>query len=279
MIRPFAVAIVLSFASTSLWAQAQTVPGTAATRPETPAVKPGAKKPAPKAKGAATPAVSTDGGACDLGVITAAGSPLVWKKVGITIFGNEQSEFPSDAWGIDDLAFSRVRAAVSPTIKVKRLAYARDAFESYNNPEKRLIKDARENFTDIVRRVAANSHCARYLVVVRSAGALPGTNQSLTGVGVYTHGPFGRAAVFGNIRVVVFDGNDFSIRKDPLANVGAAIANALSKAVSDDTIRNVAGVEFPGSPEEAAKNAKLRDGARELVAARLDKILPEYLKE
>jgi hypothetical protein len=44
-------------------------------------------------------------------------------------------------------------------------------------------------------------------------------------------------------------------------------------------MRAVEGAEFPASPEAAAKDTKLRDAARALVAERLDRILPEYLKE
>ena len=131
-----------------------------------------------------------------LEVIAAGGSPIEVKRVGITMFGNEQTELPSDAWGIDDLVFARIRAAAGGNVAVRRIAYASGAFNSYNQPAKRTIADAKENFTAIVRQVAANSRCARYIVVVRTVGSLSGTNQSLTGVGVYTHGPFGKAAVY-----------------------------------------------------------------------------------
>jgi hypothetical protein len=46
----------------------------------------------------------------------------------------------------------------------------------------------------------------------------------------------------------------------------------------DDDLRILNDLEFPASPEQAANNAMLRDGARNLITARLDKILPAYLK-
>jgi hypothetical protein len=145
---------------------------------------------------AAKPSVPTANGPCDLGVIAAAGTPIGLKKIGITVFGNEYAEVPFDAWGIDDLIAARVRAAAGTGIAVRRIAYAKDAFESYRQPEKRLIRDARENFVAIVRQISTNSRCARYIVVIGSVGSYPGTNQVLSGVGVLTHGPFGHAAVF-----------------------------------------------------------------------------------
>src|ERR1700737_3681398 len=152
MVRSFGVAVVLSCPTASAWGQAQPTPGMAATQAEPPAVKPAAKKPVPKTKTAAKPPPRDDG-RCDLGIIAAAGSPIGLKKVGKTLFGNEYAEVPSDAWGIDDLIVARVRAAAGPGIAVRRIAYAREALESYNHPEKRLIKEAGENFTPLITKV------------------------------------------------------------------------------------------------------------------------------
>jgi hypothetical protein len=97
MVRSFAVAAVLSCLAAPAWAQAPPAAGTAAAQTAPPTVKPAAKKPAQTAKTAAKTAASADNGPCALGVIAAAGSPIGWKKVGITVFGNEYSEAPSDA--------------------------------------------------------------------------------------------------------------------------------------------------------------------------------------
>jgi hypothetical protein len=203
------------------------------------------------------------------------------KKVGITIFGNEYSEVPSDAWGIDDLIVARVRAAADTRIAVRRIAYDAKGptYELYHKPGKGLFNNPRENLTAAVRQIAANSHCARYIVVTRFVGNLPGTNQSLEGIGVLTRGPFGHAAVFAYTQVTVFDGPRFAIRDDPFGSFGARLSASLSRMAKDEFLRAVDGAEFPASPEAAARDAKLRDAARTLVAERLDRILPEYLKE
>jgi len=272
MLRVISAAIFLTFSSIFAFAQTQPPSGTTAQ----PAPAP--KKPTPKSKATAKPTGQTDSSACDLGVIPAAGSPIEVKKVGITIFGNETSELPSDAWGIDDLIFARVRAAAGAGIAVRRIAYAKDAFETYNRPEKNATRDARENFTAIIRQIAAKSRCTRYIVIARYSGSLPGTNQALTGVGVYTHGPFGKAAVFAFTRIVVLDGQTFAIRQDPLGSFGARMSTVLSRVMKDDSVR-AANTDFPSTLEEAATNPKLRDTVRGLLAEKLDSILPVYLKE
>src|ERR1700737_2272465 len=179
MVRPFGVAVVLSCLTASAWGHAQPTPGMAATQAEPPAVKPAAKKPVPKTKTAAKPPPRDDG-RCDLGIIAAAGSPIGLKKVGKTLFGNEYSEVPSDAWGIDDLIVARVRAAAGAGIAVRRIAYGKEALsELYQKPGKGLFNNPRENLTAAVRQIAASSHCARYIVITKFIGNLPGTNQSL----------------------------------------------------------------------------------------------------
>jgi hypothetical protein len=277
MVRYLVLAVVLSCFAASAWAQVQPAPGTTATRTAVPAAKPAVKKQAPNAKTVAKP---TDDGRCDLGIIPIVGSPIALKKVGITIFGNEYAEVPSDAWNIDDLIVARVRAAASAGIAVKRIAYGKEAaYELYEKLGKGLFNNPRENLTVAVRHIAANSHCARYIVVKRFIGNLAGTNQSLEGVGVLTHGPFGRATVFAYFDVTVFDGQTFAIREDPFGSFGARLSASLSRFAKDEFLRAVEGAEFPASPEAAVKDTKLRDVARALVAERLDRILPEYLKE
>lgn len=279
MVRSFAVAVVLCCLAASALAQAP-APGTAATQAGPSALKPTVKKQAPTSKTAAKPP-PTDGGRCDLGVIPIVGSPIGLKKVGITIFGNEYSEVPSDAWGVDDLIVARVRAATGTAIAVRRIAYdaKQAAYELYQKPGKGLFNDPRANLTAAVRQIAANSRCVRYIVITRFIGNLPGTNQSLEGVGVLTHGPLGHAAVFAYFRVTMFDGQTFAIRDDPFGSFGARLSASLSRLAKDEFLRAVEGAEFPASPEAAAKDARLRDAARTLVAERLDRILPEYLKE
>jgi hypothetical protein len=42
-------------------------------------------------------------------VISALGDQFSVKKMGVTIFGNDERNFPIDAWGIDDAVIATVR--------------------------------------------------------------------------------------------------------------------------------------------------------------------------
>jgi hypothetical protein len=138
---------------------AQGQPSTAAPAPT---VKP-AKKPAPKAKTSAALPKATDSGPCRIGVISAIGDEFVVQRIGLTVFGNEYTEVPIEGWGIDDLVVTRVRAAL-PNTAVKRIAYPKGAFAPYDHPAHALFHNS-PDLTTIVRQIANNAGCERYVVV------------------------------------------------------------------------------------------------------------------
>jgi hypothetical protein len=278
MLRPLSVAcLIFSCLAPPAWSQAQ--PETAPTV-SAPA-KPVAKKPAPKAKTAPKPAAATtDSGPCQIGVIPAIGDKFVLEHIGLTVFGNELADAPIASWGLDDLVVARARAAAGGQ-SVRRITYARDAFEPYYHPPRELFRDPKNDLVNVVRQVAANTDCERYLVVTRFSGQVPGTNQSATGVGLLTNwasGSFKYAQLFSFVGITVFDGKTFVKRNDPVG-FGARLADHLSHLGRSDFFEPLKDFEVPTTPEAIAGNSRLRDGARAMIAARLDKELPAYLND
>jgi hypothetical protein len=133
------------------------------------------------------------------------GDQFVVQKVGITIFGNEYTEVPIDAWGLDDLVIARVRAATAPGTGVRRIAYPKAAFAPYDHPAPALFRDAHGDLTAIVRQITATAGCERYVVVTKFSGQLDGTNQILRGIGVLNRGigAIGHTSLFTNVQVTV----------------------------------------------------------------------------
>jgi hypothetical protein len=265
------VLVLLSFL---VPAAAQTPPATNA--PST-ATKSPAKKQAPKANAGARAPVSAETGPCQIGVISAIGDQFSILHIGLTMLGNEFMEAPIDAWSIDNLLVARVQAAAAGT-SVRRIAYAKGAFRPYYHPEAKLFRNDRDDLTALVRQIAGNANCGRYIVATKANVALDGTNQTIAGVGVYKNwaSPSGRGVVVAYFRITVFDGRTFDIQRAPSRSFGEAIASSL--AGKNDDIRILNDLEFPKTPDQAASNAVLRDNTRGLITAKLDKILPAYLK-
>ena len=278
MLRHLSLAVVLlSCLAVPGWTQSPSMAtAPSASSPGTPV----AKKPAPKAKAAVKPAAAAENGPCQIGVIPALGDKFLLEHIGLTVFGNEFTDAPVESWGLDDLVVARARAAADGQ-SVKRITYARGAFDPYYNPPRELFRDARNDLVNVVRQVAAKANCERYLVVVRSGGQVPGTNQSATGIGLLTNwasGTFKNAQLFTFIGIAVFDGKTFAKHEDPVG-FGARLAEHLSHLGRSEFFEPLKDFEVPATPEAVAGNSRLRDGARTMIAARLDKELPAYLND
>lgn len=277
MLRRFATAIILvSCLAAAGWAQTPlTTDAPAATTP----AKPVAKKAAPKAKAAATKPVATEAGPCRLGVISALGDRFAVQKFGLTIFETEESEVAVDGWGLDELVVARVRAATNNDPTVRRIAFPKGAFQTFYNPTSRFLPDPREGLPAIVRNITPTAKCDRYLVVTRSKGQVPGTNLILDGVGAYNRGigsVLRHSHLFAHIALSMLDGITYERVNRPFAGVGARLAAGLR--ITEDPLTKLDNSLFPESTAAVPGSTALRERTRTLIAANLDQVLPDYLK-
>jgi hypothetical protein len=271
MLRHFVVATFVSCLATAGWAQAPS------PVPSAPA-KSVAKKPAAKAKPAAKPEAAPSG-PCSLGVISAIGDRFSVQKFGLTVFENEESFVPID-WGLDDLVVARVRAATGDDPSVRKIGYPKGAFEPYFNPKSRLLPDPGERLPAIVQRLTASTHCDRYLVVTRIRAEEPGTHLQLDGIGTYNRGVgsiLRHSHLFANFEINVLDGRTYENLNRAFAGVGARLSQSMR--IMEDPLNRLDNAQFPDPPSSAAGSATLRERTRDLVAARLDQALPDYLKQ
>jgi len=271
------VLILLSFLTS---AAAQTPPATTAPAAQTaPQAKPTAKKATTKPKATAKPAEPATAGPCGVGVIAGTGDIFVVQKIGLTVFGNDYAEVPV-SWGLDDLVFARVRAAAGNT-PVRRITYAKGALDSYYHPKSGLFRNRREELSNLIRQVAGNAGCERYLVVMRSEGQLDGTNQSLSGVGIFRRGVglISYAYVFAYIGVTWVDGRTFEIMKGPAVTFEGVMKHMADNFVSNELLQKVDKSMFPETAADSANNTALRDTTRDFLTKRLDKILPPYFAQ
>jgi hypothetical protein len=279
MVRSFATALALSCLVSFAWAQSQPAPGTAVAPAGKPAAKSAAIKPAPKNKSAAKPPAPADNGPCQVGVIPAVGDLFAVKKIGLTVFGNEEAEVPVDAWGLDDLVVARVRAALGPGTRVRRIAYTKAAFAPYDHPAPSFFQNPEENLTTAVRQIAANAGCERYFVFTKFEGKVDGTNQTTHGIGVLTRGAglLSSTSLFANVQLTAFDGQTFAVQKKPI-DLGTVLAGTFAHMLRDP-LTQLDDSAFPEPAAAAPASATLRDHTKVLLAATLDKILLAYLKQ
>jgi len=276
MFRSFAAAAILVSCFTAAgWAQAPSTTSPAASPPS----KPVTKKAAPKAKAAARQPVA-ETGPCRLGVISALGDRFSVQKFGLTIFENEENEAPMNGWGLDDLAFARVRAATGSDPSVRRIAYPTGAFEPYYNPKSRFLPDPNEGLPAIVRGITSNANCERYLVITKYNGTVPGTKMEIKGIGAYSQGIgslIRHYHLFANVAVSMYDGATYEKINRSFAVLGASFAAGLG--LTEDPLTKLDESVFPNPPESASSSSALKERTRALVSARLDRIIPIYLQQ
>lgn len=261
-------------------AAVQTSPTTtpASTQTASPA-KPAAKKAAAKPKAPAKPAEPVSTGPCGIGVIAATQDPFVVEKIGLTVFGNEYAEVPV-SWGLDDLVFARVRAAAG-TMPLRRITYAKGAFDAYYHPKPSLFRNEREELSNLIRQIAGNAGCERYVAVTRGEGVLPGTKLPLRGLGILNRGigPINYSFLYAFLNVTILDGQTFEVRKGPGVTVEGVMKRMADNFVQDEHLRKVDNSLFPATAADGSANTILRDNMREFLAERLDKTLPPYFAQ
>ena len=208
------------------------------------------------------------------------GDEFVVQRIGLTIFNNEYTEVPIDAWGLDDLVVTRVRAAL-PGSAVRRIAYPKGAFAPYDHPAASLFRNPRDDLTAIVRQITANAGCERYVVVTKLTGQVDGTNQTHRGIGVMNRGigtgVLAHTSLFTAVDVSIFDGQTYAIGSKPFSledmlkrGLGNLAQDPLSKLDND---------AFPEPATAAPASALLRDHTRALLTAVLDKTLAASFKQ
>lgn len=274
MLRFMAIVLMATSLAYPALAQAPTAPAQSAV----PNAKPAVKKPASKTKPTARPA-EMQTGPCSLGVISVIGDTLTVNKFGVTVFETEETEVPIESWRLDDLVIARVRAATGADPSVRKIGYPKDAFEPYYHPKSRFLPDPRESLTSIVRDVAGNTNCARYLVVTRSADKIPGTNLILKGVGTYNQGLgqiIRHSHLFASIAISLIDGRSFERIGSFTADAGSRLAESMR--ITEDPLKKLENADFPDPPAAASGSTVLRERIRALVADKLDRDLPQYLK-
>jgi hypothetical protein len=241
----------------------------AATQPAP--AKPSLPKPT-AAKQASAKQAPAQNGDC-VGVMSQVGDKFTVKKVGYTVFENEENKVPVESWHIDDLVAAKISLLLGKQTAVLRIPYKKDVFASLDTPK--LFRDREAEFGEIVRTITAGTRCARYVVVTGGGSSYGTSNQSLVGLGIVAgKKPFFTGVLYNLYTLIVvrvYDGETFT----QLTHKAASIGQPTFLAMIHGPHREVDESFWPVSPDVAAQNVKLRDAIRELVAQSLDATLPE----
>jgi hypothetical protein len=220
-------------------------------------------------KPAATTQTPQQNGPCAVGVVSQLGEKFTVRKIGVTVFGNEDNEVPVASWHIDDLVVAKISGTLGKRATVRRIPYRKEAFASLETMK--LFHDTEAEAGQGVRTLAAGTRCARYLLVTRAYRNVGSSNQSIGGIGLLYDGvgPFSRVNAYALFSLRLYDGETFTLLKQATAPSGGFLEGIRGPhRLVDKSL-------WPESPNNTAQDAKLREAIRDLVAQGMDATLPE----
>jgi hypothetical protein len=234
--------------------------------------KPKASAAAPAAKPAAA-----DNGKC-IGVISAIGENFILKKIGITVFGNDEATAPIDSWHVDDLVVSKISGFLAKSWTVRRIDYPKGTF-AFLEAQHPLFYNAESDLVGTLRRLTSSAPCDYYVVVLKTGHVLFNTNQTVYGLGILETSSLLTASdhIHALFRIIVYDGRTFApIGQKAAFLEGRTLIEQVTQIDIKGPFRTVDQSWWPQS--NPAQSAKLRDGIRQLVSQGLDATMPQILR-
>jgi hypothetical protein len=139
-----------------------------------------------------------------IAVFSALGDRFTVKKIGITVFQNEQKEMPIASWRIDDFVVGKVRSALNGRFELRPAAFQRPAFAA--------ARDASQ-IAAAVRTQATARDVDAYIIVTAANSRFGDSNQILDGLGILqTSSLIGtNAYTYALYWITVIDGHSFSV--------------------------------------------------------------------
>jgi hypothetical protein len=204
-----------------------------------------------------------------VGVISAFADRFQLRKLGVTVFGNDESEFPVDSWGIDDVMAGKVRTLLGRRFDVRPVTYRRAAFAKPN----------RDGIGAMVRDAVTPAAVDAYVVVTRGTSRLGATNQFVNGLGLleasggllYSNRHF----VYALYAVSIIDAREFSSKAVTVGLMpGEALVDPLRSTAMRGPHKQVDESWWP-TARDAASNQRLKGAVVELI----DQSLPNTLQQ
>jgi hypothetical protein len=138
------------------------------------------KKPAPAA-------AATTAGKKTVCVISEVAHEFYLKKIGFTVFGNEEGTVSIPQWKLDQAIFTKAKAILSANFAVKHIPTTIETYAPLRT-EGGLFRDRDGERKALIQKLTASSGCDLILLVAGNASQVGSTNQYIGGLGVLEMG-------------------------------------------------------------------------------------------
>jgi hypothetical protein len=193
-------------------------------------------------------------------VISALGDQFMVKKLGVTIFNNDERAFPIDAWGIDDAVVNTVRGVVGKRFDVRPVTYRKSAFFVSDNDGRAVAEAVRGQFPP--------QDIDAFIVVTKGSSSIGDSNFFVSGLGMLEGDSLvmHTTNVYAIYWVTVVDGHRFTV----IGNMAAwSVGQSLSAMSAVHGPNREVDKSLRPTTLEAAANPKLREFVLDLLAQNL----------
>jgi hypothetical protein len=193
-------------------------------------------------------------------VISALGDQFMVKKLGVSIFNNDERAFPIDAWGIDDAVVNTVRGVVGKRFDVRPVTYRKSAFFVSDNDGRAVAEAVRGQFPP--------QDIDAFIVVTKGSSSIGDSNFFVSGLGMLEGDSLvmHTTNVYAIYWVTVVDGHRFTV----IGNMAAwSVGQSLSAMSAVHGPNREVDKSLRPTTLEAAANPKLREVVLDLLAQNL----------
>lgn len=197
--------------------------------------------------------------------ISSIGESFMLKRVGIMVFGNEETSVPIPDWKIDERVNALIGRLLQKNFQVKRLPLPRGGFSSLHS------KPLREDEAGpIVQRIAGAAKCDYVLLVTSAGSQYSSSNQFVSGLGVLRAPGVvdGYAFVHALPWLLVYDGKSFELLRSKWHGALEAAFQPLN-----GPHKSIEG-PYPEDMHEFVKDRKIREMVWTLLEDDLTKTVP-----
>lgn len=197
-------------------------------------------------------------------ILSAIGDRFTVKKVGMTVFNNDERNFPIDAWGVDDAVVRTVAGVVGRRFEVRPVAYQRSAFFVADN--------SGPTVADAVRKNIAAQDIDAFIVVTKGSSGIGDSNIIVSGLGILEGDSLvmHTTDVYAIYWITVVDGHRFTV----IGNMTAwSVGQTLTAMSAIHAPNRDVDPSLRPTTLDAGANPKLHDIVLDLLAQNLPSTL------
>lgn len=130
-------------------------------------------------------------------LMSSVGKKFELRKVGITVFGNEQKYISIADWKIDEQVYQKVKSLLGKRFSVKKIEFSEKVLEAAFDGTFGAFRDLAAQRRKVLGKKVTSTKCTLLLTILPGSSQFNSTNQYVSGLGLVD-----TDSIFGGSRLV-----------------------------------------------------------------------------